>query len=210
MEIIDLSDNREVAIEQSVHALLSSEVVILPTDTVYGIAALPKFPSAIEKIFVLKARPLTMDLPLLLSGPEQISETSSFQSSALTALTEAFWPGPLTLILPDASHSAERATNRKRTIAVRCPDHDFVREVASRTGPIAATSANIHGRPTPATLIEIASDFTMVPLGIDDGECDHGLASTILDLTKDKPEVIREGPVDKEMINKVMQERLGH
>ena len=200
MEIIDLSKSRAHALKNSADTLLAGGVVIFPTDTVYGIGALPKFPSAINKIFELKKRPTTMPLPLLLSDENQINEISSHDSPAMTKLVDAFWPGPSTLILPDVLSDFCHSADEEETIAVRCPNHDFIRELISRTGPLATTSANLHGKPTPVALQEIAELFQEVEVGIDGGECDHGAASTIVDLSKANPEVIREGPISETQI----------
>jgi len=207
METIDLSKNHEKAIQRSAETLLSGGIVIFPTDTVYGIGALPSFPSAISQIFKLKNRPTTMPLPLLLSEAKQISSVSSYRSQTMDQLTEIFWPGPLTLIVPDVIPAISQSMNWQETIAVRCPNHDFVRELVTRTGPVATTSANLHGQPTALTLIEVAESFEEVGLGIDDDECDHGTASTILDLTKPKPEILRQGPISETKIFQILDKQ---
>ncbi len=207
METINLSKNQEKAIQRAADTLLSGGVVIFPTDTVYGIGALPTFPSAINQIFELKNRPTTMPLPLLLSEAKQISSVSSYRSPIMDQLTEMFWPGPLTLIVPDVMPAISQSLNGQETIAVRCPNHDFVRELVTRTGPVATTSANLHGQPTALTLTEIAQSFEAVELGIDDGKCDHGIASTILDLTKPNPEILRQGPISETAISQILEKQ---
>ena len=207
METINLSKNQEKAIQRSADTLLSGGVVIFPTDTVYGIGALPTFPSAINQIFKLKNRPTEMPLPLLLSEAKQVSSVSSFRSPTMDQLTEMFWPGPLTLIVPDVMPAISQSLNGQETIAVRCPNHDFVRELVTKTGPVATTSANLHGQPTALTLTEIAQSFEAVELGIDDGECDHGTASTILDLTKPNPEILRQGPISETTISQILEKQ---
>jgi len=207
METINLSKNQEKAIQRSADTLLSGGVVIFPTDTVYGIGALPTFPSAINQIFKLKNRPSEMPLPLLLSEAKQISSVSSFRNPTMDQLTEMFWPGPLTLIVPDVMPAISKSLNGQETIAVRCPNHDFVRELVTKTGPVATTSANLHGQPTALTLTEIAQSFEAVELGIDDGECDHGTASTILDLTKPNPEILRQGPISETTISQILEKQ---
>ena len=204
MEIIDLSEDRAASIEASVNVLQSGGVVIFPTDTVYGIGALPKFPKAIERIYDFKARPVSMPLPLLLSGAHQMSEVSLHRSNNVHALANIFWPGPLTIILPNAFKEISESVNSAGTIAVRCPNHSFVRELIAITGPVATTSANLHGEATPMTLTLIAESFKDVELGIDDGECDHGTASTIIECNDTSLKIIREGPIAKEQIEEVI------
>jgi len=148
-----------------------------------------------------------MPLPLLLSEAKQISSVSSFRSPTMDQLTEMFWPGPLTLIVPDVMPAISKSLNGQETIAVRCPNHDFVRELVTKTGPVATTSANLHGQPTALTLTAIAQSFEAVELGIDDGECDHGTASTILDLTKPNPEILRQGPISETTISQILEKQ---
>ena len=207
METINLSKNQEKAIQRSAETLLSGGIVIFPTDTVYGIGALPTFPSAIKQIFKLKNRPTSMPLPLLLSEAKQISSVSSYRSQTMDQLTEMFWPGPLPLIVPDVMPAISKSLNGQETIAVRCPNHDIVRELVTRTGPVATTSANLHGQPTALTLAEIAKSFEAVELGIDDGECVHGTASTILDLAKPYPEILRQGPISAIQISQILEKQ---
>jgi len=200
MELIRISEN-PTHLESSIKRTLSSGgVAVLPTDTVYGIFSLPTEKTAIEKIYTLKMRPESMPLPLLISGTEQLPKVSSFQNQALWALVGAFWPGPLTAILPNSSPSMSLIASEQNTIAVRCPDNDLVRRIANDLGPLAATSANIHGEATPENASEIADMLPNVDLIIDGGPLKDGLASTLVDLTQPVPQILREGPITEKMI----------
>ena len=127
-------------------------------------------------------------------------KVSSFQNQDLWALVGAFWPGPLTAILPNPSPSMSLIASEKNTIAVRCPDNDLVRRIANDLGPLAATSANIHGEDTPENATEIAAMLPNVDLIVDGGPLKDGLASTLVDLTQPVPQIIREGPITEKMI----------
>ncbi|MFL2697015.1 MAG: L-threonylcarbamoyladenylate synthase [Acidimicrobiales bacterium] len=200
MELIRISENPTL-LESSIKRTLSSGgVAVLPTDTVYGIFSLPTEKAAIERIYTLKMRPESMPLPLLISGTEQLPKVSSFQNQDLWALVGAFWPGPLTAILPNPSPSMSLIASEQNTIAVRCPDNDLVRRIANDLGPLAATSANIHGEDTPENATEIAAMLPNVDLIIDGGPLKDGLASTLVDLTQPVPQIIREGPITEKMI----------
>ena len=200
MELIRISENPTL-LESSIKRTLSSGgVAVLPTDTVYGIFSLPTEKAAIERIYTLKMRPESMPLPLLISGTEQLPKVSSFQNQDLWALVGAFWPGPLTVILPNPSPSMSLIASEQNTIAVRCPDNDLVRRIANDLGPLAATSANIHGEDTPENATEIAAMLPNVDLIIDGGPLKDGLASTLVDLTQPVPQIIREGPITEKMI----------
>ena len=200
MELIRISENPTL-LESSIKRTLSSGgVAVLPTDTVYGIFSLPTEKAAIERIYTLKMRPESMPLPLLISGTEQLPKVSSFQNQALWALVGAFWPGPLTAILPNSSPSMSLIASEQNTIAVRCPDNDLVRRIANDLGPLAATSANIHGEDTPENATEIAAMLPNVDLIVDGGPLKDGLASTLVDLTQPVPQILREGPITEKMI----------
>ena len=200
MELIRISENPTL-LESSIKRTLSSGgVAVLPTDTVYGIFSLPTKKDAIQRIYTLKMRPESMPLPLLVSGTEQLPKVSSFQNQDLWALVGAFWPGPLTAILPNSSPSMSLIASEQNTIAVRCPDNDLVRRIANDLGPLAATSANIHGEDTPENATEIAAMLPNVDLIIDGGPLKDGLASTLVDLTQPVPQIIREGPITEKMI----------
>ena len=200
MELIRISENPTL-LESSIKRTLSSGgVAVLPTDTVYGIFSLPTEKAAIERIYTLKMRPESMPLPLLISGTEQLPKVSSFQNQDLWALVGAFWPGPLTAILPNSSPSMSLIASEQNTIAVRCPDNDLVRRIANDLGPLAATSANIHGEDTPENATEIAAMLPNVDLIVDGGPLKDGLASTLVDLTQPVPQILREGPITEKMI----------
>jgi tRNA threonylcarbamoyl adenosine modification protein (Sua5/YciO/YrdC/YwlC family) len=182
------------ALEAAVRALRAERVIVLPTDTVYGLAAMPGSPRAVDDLYELKDRPSSMPIAMLVASREQVSTLAEPVSPRAGRLMEAFWPGPLTIVL------AAREGQRQATVGVRCPDHDFVRALARRVGPLAVTSANRHGELPPASALDAARSLTgEVALVIDGGPCD-GLASTVVDATDPSLPVLREGSIRRERI----------
>lgn len=169
-------------------ALRAGEAIVIPTDTVYGLAAWPESTSVLT---VLKGRPEAMPIAVLVETFEQAASLADLRATARSLAAE-LWPGPLTIVAPRVDGAG--------TIGVRCPDHDFVRALAARVGPLAVTSANRHGEPTPATASEAAASlYGAVPLVIDGGRCE-GLASTVVDATGPELTILRVGPITEEQI----------
>lgn len=185
----------EEAVAAAVEVLEAGGTVVVPTDTVYGLAALPSRPEAVTRVFDLKSRPQGMHLAVLISGPEQLPAVSRDHRPGVAALAIELWPGPLTLVLPGATELVEGLGEADGTVGVRCPDSDLVRAIAAEVGPIAVTSANVHGRSTPATAAEIAVELPGVDLIIDGGESTGGVPSTVVGLAGDVPEILRPGPL---------------
>jgi L-threonylcarbamoyladenylate synthase len=165
-------------------------VVVVPTETVYGLAARAADRAAMERLFVLKDRPDTKTISVLVGDLDQ--------ARALTPddldVCGPWWPGPLTAVVRRRADADLYLGADATTIGLRCPDHPFVRRLALELGPIAATSANRSGEPTPATAAEIAVLFPDVTLVVDDGPRD-GVPSTVVDLTTTPPTVLRAGPI---------------
>lgn len=177
-------------------ALRAGEAVVLPTDTVYGVAALPTVPGATARLFALKDRRPDAPLAVLVADPAQARAVAGPLSPPAERLVEALWPGPLTLVLPRAE--AARAWDLggdPATIGVRCPDHALVRALAARVGPIATTSANRHGHPTPPTAAEAAAALTAPVAVVADGGPLPGAASTVVDVTGSEVAILRQGPI---------------
>ena len=184
-------------LEAAVHCLEAGGVVAVPTDTLYGLAADAFNTEAIEKVFAIKERPEGMALPVLLSGVGQLASVTSCVPDAVATLAEAYWPGPLTLILERSDALPPRLTAAGTTVAVRVPAHPVPRELARLLGrPITGTSANISGAPDPRTLDELREQLGgRVDCLIEAGPSPAGTASTILDLSGDEPGLVREGAI---------------
>ena len=187
----------EVELEAAVRFLREGGVVAIPTDTLYGLAADAFNSDAIERVFAIKERPEGMALPVLLSDTEQLSIVTLEASEAVRILAEAYWPGPMTLIVRKAEGLPPRLTAGQATVAVRAPAHPVPRELARRLGrPITGTSANISGAPDPQSLDELRRQVgERVDCVVSAGPAPAGTASTIVDLTDDAPKLIREGAI---------------
>jgi tRNA threonylcarbamoyl adenosine modification protein (Sua5/YciO/YrdC/YwlC family) len=180
------------AIETAERALQAGKVIVLPTDTVYGLAALPGIEAAVDRLYLLKGRPEAVPIAVLVGSPEQVESIAGPLLPEATRLMAALWPGPLTVVVPRRDGLG--------TIGVRCPDHDFVRSLANRVGPIAVTSANRHGEPTPATAMDAATSLDgEVELVVVGGPC-GGMASTVVDGTDADLPILRQGPLRREHI----------
>ena len=174
--------------------LRAGGTVVLPTDTVYGVAALPTVAGATARLFALKARSAEQPLAVLVADADQALPLAEPPATAVDALIGRCWPGPLTLVLRrSAGARALELGGDPATIGLRCPDHDLVREVAARVGPLATTSANRHGQPTPDSAAGAAAALDgPVDLVVDGGRC-AGLASTVIDATVEPWKVLRQG-----------------
>jgi L-threonylcarbamoyladenylate synthase len=189
-------------LEEAVRLLALGELVALPTETVYGLGAAALDPLACAKIFEAKERPLSDPLIVHLPGLEWLERLASSNELALR-LTEAFWPGPLTIVLPRTKRVPDLVTSGQNTVALRMSAHPIFRQVAQMYGkPIAAPSANRFGRISPTTAGHVMSELAgRVPLIVDGGPCVHGLESTIVLVRKHGAKVLRHGPITKERLS---------
>jgi L-threonylcarbamoyladenylate synthase len=170
-------------------------VVLVPTDTFYGLAANPASETAVEAVHRLKRRPPEKALPVLCADHQQVASLVDLPERFRVRLGR-MWPGPLTVVLPARRPLAACPDG---TVAVRIPDHHLLRAVLYRTGPLTGTSANRHGEPPGATAAEAAAGLDGWPdLVLDGGRAVGGLASTVVDLTGPEPRILRQGPVDWE------------
>lgn len=196
--IIDLAGEAttEEAVERVVAALAGGGAVVLPTDTVYGLAALPRDPAATDRLFELKGRSTHTPVAVLCADVDQVLELVDPSAEALVrAAGRSWWPGPLTLVLPRRIGVSLHLGEPDTTIGVRIPDHPLVRDIAARVGPIAATSANRHGEPTPASAPEASAALGPGVALVVDGGALAVTASTVVDATRRPWVVLREGPI---------------
>ena len=181
-------------------------LVAIPTETVYGLGANGLDEAAVAKIFEVKGRPQDNPLILHISGPEQIELFCHHIPQAAYDLADAFWPGPLTMVLPARSNVPKRTTAGLSTVAVRCPDSDVTREIIRLSDvPIAAPSANISGKPSTTTAQHVLHDHDgKIEAIVDGGPCRVGVESTIVDLTEERPRLLRPGGVTPEQLLAVL------
>ena len=183
-------------LEQITAALLAGGAVVLPTDTVYGLVALPSDPAAVAELFALKGRADGTPLAVLCADVEQaLGLAAAPLDAGVRAVAERWWPGPLTLVLPRRTGVHLHLGEPESTIGLRVPDDALLRDVAAHVGPIAATSANRHGEP-PATTAAAAREALGpgVSLVVDRGPARDD-ASTVIDATRHPWRVLREGPI---------------
>ena len=181
---------------RAAEVLRSGGVVVLPTDTVYGLAAAAHRPDAVSRLFRLKGRAADVPVAVLCTDAAQALALADRVPPAAARLSARHWPGPLTLVLTRRRDLMWELGEPSGTIGVRCPDHDLVRSIAAIAGPLATTSANRHGSPTPASAGEAAASLTgPVDLVIDGGSLE-GRPSTVVDCTGERPVVLRQGSID--------------
>ena len=194
MELIGARDPAAAA--RIAEVLVDGGVVVLPTDTVYGLAACPDDSDAMARLFALKGRDADVPIAVLCASAGQALSLAGPIGPDPARLAAQHWPGPLTLVLPRRADLELSLGEPSTTIGVRCPDDDLVRRIAERVGPVAATSANRHGVPTPAEAADAAGSLLgEVDLVVDGGRLE-GRASTVVDATGDAIVVLRQGPID--------------
>jgi L-threonylcarbamoyladenylate synthase len=185
------------AIKQAVALLDRGQVVAFPTDTVYGLGAHAFLSSAVARLYFVKERPHNLPVPVLLSDAGGMETVCSDIPPLAWRLAERFWPGGLSIVLARSQIIPDAVTAGGPTVAVRVPDHSWVRELCRRLeAPLAATSANRHGQAAPVTADQVQAALGgSVPLILDGGPCQGGMPSTVLDLTVSPAAILRAGPV---------------
>jgi tRNA threonylcarbamoyl adenosine modification protein (Sua5/YciO/YrdC/YwlC family) len=192
---VDPSDPREDRMVQAVAALSGGGVVALPTETFYGLAADAFNARAVERVASIKGTPASAPILLLIADPDQVESVAESIPEKFRELTELFWPGPLTLVVPAREGLPRRVTAGTGTVAVRVPGLALPRKIARALGrPITGPSANLHGLPPCRTAVEVVEVFgETLDLVLDGGPTVGGKPSTILDLSTGEPRVLREG-----------------
>ncbi|WP_153159864.1 L-threonylcarbamoyladenylate synthase [Zoogloea sp. 1C4] len=196
-------------IQQAVALLRRGDLVALPTETVYGLGADAMNPKACAKIFAAKGRPSDHPLIVHLPDAEQLPVWARAIPKEAIALARAFWPGPLTLILKKHEDVPDLVTGGQDTVGLRVPNHPVALELLRAFGGgIAAPSANRFGRISPTTAAHVREELgDRVPLILDGGPCQVGLESTILDLSRDVPVILRPGAIGVDDIARVIGRR---
>jgi L-threonylcarbamoyladenylate synthase len=193
------AEQREHAVEQAALRLRAGELVVLPTDTVYGVAADAFNPQGTARIFAAKRRERTFPLPVLLRSPKQLLGLCTTVPETAERLMAAYWPGPLTMVLPSDPNLRWDLGRAEGTVAVRMPLDPVALDVIRAVGPLAVTSANRAGEPAATTAAEALEQLgEEVSLYLDDGERRELAPSTIVDLTRQRPHVLRAGVLDEE------------
>ena len=194
------------AIAAAAAALGEGDIIGVPTDTVYGLAADPWHSGASDRLFLVKGRPRNVELPVFVADFAQAERLVTAVPDSARRLVEAFWPGPLTLVLPRRAEVDADLGEDDATIGLRCPAHPVPLALCRAFGPYATTSANLHGRPPATSASELTGDLTGVALVLDAGLCD-GQPSTVVDATGEIPKLLRAGTLDWETVLEVARGR---
>lgn len=180
-------------IERALEVLIKGGIVAFPTDTVYGLGVLAFDNSAIESIYTAKDRPIEKAIPILIGDLDDLDKIAADIPNMALRFAARFWPGPLTCVIPKKP-TLPPAVSSTNTIAVRIPGHPDARALLRTAGPMAVTSANISGQPSPATAQEVYSQLKgRIPLILDGGSTGGGIPSTLVDCTGEMPLILREG-----------------
>ena len=187
---------------QAAAALRQGKLVVLPTDTVYGVAASAFDAAAVRQLYVVKQRPFSKAIPILLADPTDLNKVVRAIPPLAQALIDTFWPGPLTLVLPK-SHTLPDVLSPYDGVAVRIPDCDVARAVIRQAGgAVAATSANLSGQPEALTADEaVAYLGNEVAVILDNGRSPGTIASTVVSCQSETPVIVRPGPITAAQIN---------
>jgi len=192
------------AIAAAVDALRDGDIIAVPTDTVYALAADPWHSGAADRLFLVKGRPRSVELPVFVADIQQALRLVTAVPASAMRLMEAFWPGALTIVLPRRAEVDADLGEEDATIGLRCPAHPVPLAICQAMGPFASTSANRHGEPPATTAIALAESPPGVALVLDGGTCE-GEPSTVIDSTGEMPRLLRPGRIDWERILAVVE-----
>lgn len=188
-------------IKKAARAIKQGELVAFPTETVYGLGADAFNTKAIKKIFKVKGRPQDNPLIVHISSENQLKPLVKEIPEKAKILIDKFWPGPLTLVFKKSKKVSKKVTAGLETVAIRMPSHKVAKSLIEKSGPIAAPSANISGRPSGTHSSHVHSDLNgKIPYIIDSGHSQTGIESTVLDLTTSPATLLRPGKITREQI----------
>ena len=206
MQTLCLSANEPNTAAVAAGIIRDGGLVAIPTETVYGLGANGLDEKAVAQIFEVKGRPQDNPLILHVADKEQIGLLCKDIPEEAYQMADAFWPGPLTMVLPAQDIVPKRTTGGLSTVAVRCPDSEITRDIIRLAGvPLAAPSANISGKPSTTTAQHVLHDHDgKIPLVVDGGPCRVGVESTIVDLTERPARLLRPGGISPEALKEIL------
>lgn len=207
---IDLEDMNETYMQEAGNLIAAGELVAFPTETVYGLGGDALHPEAAKKIYEAKGRPSDNPLIIHIAEVTDLARVAKEVPPQAEKLADAFWPGPLTMIVWKKDEVPYATTGGLDTVAVRMPNHPVALELIRKSGKlIAAPSANTSGRPSPTEAAHVAEDLNgRIPMILDGGTVGIGIESTIIDLTEPVPMVLRPGYITPEMLSEVLEEEV--
>ena len=199
-----LSAQEPGTLARALAVLHKGGLVAFPTDTVYGVGALAFNGAAVGSIYTAKDRPVEKAIPVLIGDPADLAKVTLEVPDAAVRLAARFWPGPLTLVVPKHPDLPE-TVSVTATVGVRVPDHAVARALLLAAGPMAVTSANLSGQPSPSTAQEVFAQLGgRIALIIDGGKTPGGIPSTVVDCSGTELLILREGPISKDEIRAVL------
>lgn len=199
------TDIRDLVLDECARVSEAGSLLVVPTDTVYGIAADAFSASAVAALLAAKGRGRNMPPPVLVPRAETVFGLVDGVDDRILALTAKFWPGPLTIIANAQPSLDWDLGDTHGTVAVRMPDDEYALALLGRTGPLAVSSANISGQPAATSADEAQEMFGEdVDIYLDGGARESGLASTIIDLSGDTARIVRQGPITAETLREVV------
>jgi len=200
------TDERAAGIIEAASSVRRGELVVLPTDTVYGVGADAFNPTAVNVLLAAKGRGRDMPVPVLVASREMADAVVERLPESAVALVERFWPGALTLVVRHTPHLAWDLGETRGTVAVRMPDHEVALALIEQTGPLAVSSANRSGSPAPTTMMDARLQLgAAVRVYLDAGAGpEAALPSSIVDVTGDVPRLLRAGAIDADALHAVV------
>ncbi|HKC28177.1 MAG TPA: L-threonylcarbamoyladenylate synthase [Jatrophihabitans sp.] len=203
-------DIRVDAVKTAAHSVSMGELVVLPTDTVYGLGADAFAPEAVASLLDVKGRQRDMPVPVLVGSWSTIDGLVTNVDARARTLIEAFWPGGLTLVVRHAPTLRWDLGDANGTVAIRMPLHPVAIELLETTGPMAVSSANRHGQPPAQTAAQAREQLgDDVAVYLEDGPVAGGVASTIVDITGENPRILRLGAISAEALREVVPDIVG-
>ena len=201
----ELTADIKIKIETGISILKEGGIIAYPTDTVYGLGVCSENVQAVRKIYEVKNRPMHLPLPLLLPDISWIERVTNSVPDAAFPLIDSFMPGALTLVVKKADSVSDIISFGKETIAFRIPDHPVTIALIYGTGsPLIGTSANTSGKPSALTADDVDNQLgDKIDYILDGGTCSGGIESSIVDVTRDIPVLLREGAISKMDIEKI-------
>ncbi len=202
-EVEVLAPSNPAHLARAAALLRAGQIVAFPTDTVYGVGAPFSNPEAVQRLYLAKARSDTKGIPILLASRSDLPLVVEDVGQGAERLMAAYWPGPLTLVLPKSA-AVPRVVTRAATVAVRIPDHQVARALIVAVGlPLAATSANLSGNPPTVDPAVVRRDMAgRIAAVLDGGMAPGGMPSTIVDCTVEPPRIVRPGPIPAQEVLK--------
>jgi L-threonylcarbamoyladenylate synthase len=198
-------EGREVGVQAALEAVRRGDLIVLPTDTVYGIGADAFSPQAVTQLLAAKGRGRDMPVPVLIGAWRTARALTDFLSEPAEMLISAFWPGALTVVVKQGSGLAWDLGDSEGTVALRMPLHDVAIDLLQETGPLAVSSANRSGNPAPTTVEDARNQLgATVEVYLDAGPTSGAIPSTIVDVTGAQPRLLREGVITRAQLEEAV------